>query len=180
MRKVETFKDALREMVDRPFLASIRYSEQQTRADRDLCHPDILVFEKALVKRLKDMGVPMFCHCARRGAVEQQKLFDEGYSKAMPGQSPHNFGLAVDVIHGTRAWELSRKSWEVIGHVGKEVAQARGIKLKWGGDWEFYDPAHWQLADWDNLVDPATWEPVAKEPKKRGDPTLGPPPRRFG
>lgn len=157
----DTYKHALRELIDRPFLASVRYSEQQTRALRPRCHPDIIVFERALVKRLKAMGVPVFCHCAWRSDEKQQAAFDAGHSKARPGQSPHNYGLAVDIVHGVRAWELSRKAWGIIGHVGKEVALQRGIKVQWGGDWSFYDPAHWELADWRSLRDPASWEPVA-------------------
>lgn len=156
-----TYKAALRELVNRQFLASVRYSEQQLRADRPRCHPELILWEKAFIKRLKAMGVPAFCHCAYRSDEAQQQMLDAGTSRAGPGQSPHNYGLAVDIIHGTLAWELRRKAWDIVGHVGKEVAHQRGLKLEWGGDWAFYDPAHWQMAGWKELKDPASWKRIA-------------------
>nr|WP_245369132.1 M15 family metallopeptidase [Agrobacterium tumefaciens] len=93
----------------------------------------------------------MFAHCVYRDDVEQQRLYVKGLSKAKPGQSAHNYGLAVDIVHGTKAWDLTRKQWDLIGHIGKEVAASLGIKVEWGGDWSFYDPAHWELANWRDI-----------------------------
>jgi hypothetical protein len=56
--------------------------------------------------------------------------------------------LAVDIISATKAWDLSKKQWDVIGCIGKEIARKRNLKIDWGGDWDFWDPAHWQIADW--------------------------------
>lgn len=139
---------ALRGIVDRPFLYSQKYGEQQGRADRTGAQPDILDFERKLVKRAFKLGVPLFAHCVNRGSAEQNRLFRAGHSKARAGESPHNFGAAVDLIHGTKAWALSRKQWAIIGHLGKELAIQAGLKVTWGGDWEFYDPAHWELTEW--------------------------------
>jgi hypothetical protein len=147
----------LRGMRNRAFLQGERYRAQQARAIRAGCHPGIIEFERKLVQRLARLGVPMFCHTAMRGQQDQNELYVKGFSKAKGGESPHQYGLAVDIVHGTKAWDLNRKQWEIVGHVGKEVAAALGIKVEWGGDWRsFYDPAHWQLSDWRDLG--ANWK----------------------
>lgn len=79
---------------------------------------------------------------------EQDRLYAKGVTKAKGGESPHNYGCAVDQVHYSRYWDLTKKEWAVIGLIGKEVARRRNIKIVWGGDWGFYDPAHWELRDW--------------------------------
>ena len=101
---------------------------------------------------MKMHGVPMFAHCVIRNGAEQDALYVQNRSKARAGQSPHNYGMAIDIVHGRKAWELPGTSWSIIGHIGKEIAHQRGLKLEWGGDWSFYDPAHWQLENWRSLA----------------------------
>ncbi len=144
----DAYSSELRGMIDHPFCHSDRYGEQQSRADRTGAQPEILEFERKLIKRARKFGIPLFAHCVIRGSTDQNRLFREGRSKARAGESPHNYGAAVDLIHGTKAWDLSRKQWAILGHLGKELAASLGLKLTWGGDWEFYDPAHWELTEW--------------------------------
>ena len=103
------------------------------------------------------------CRCSRTASFEARPnriSFAAGTTKARAWESPHNYGLAVDIIHGTKAWDLTRKQWEIVGHMGKEVAAQLGVKVVWGGDWKFYDPAHWELANWRDIG--STWkEPLA-------------------
>ena len=147
----DKYASELRGMIDRSFLLSERHKGQHNRADRSRGHPTLLEFERVLIKRFAKLGVPMFAHCVYRDDVEQQRLYVKGLSKAKPGQSAHNVGLAVDIVHGTKAWDLTRKQWDLVGHIGKEVAASLGIKVEWGGDWSFYDPAHWELANWRDI-----------------------------
>jgi hypothetical protein len=139
---------ALRALVDRPFLKSPARGEQFWRANRCGMPPDLWDFERVFTRRMAEHGVPMFAHCVLRGREEQERLYAEGRSKAKWGESPHNFAMAFDFVHGTKAWDMTPKQWSIIGHIGKEIAKSRGLKVAWGGDWSFYDPAHWELADW--------------------------------
>nr|QJB21342.1 MAG: hypothetical protein [Microvirus sp.] len=154
-----TYGAELRAIMDRPFTHSERYKAQQTRALRAGAHPDVIEFERRLVARFRKLGVPMWAHCFVRSDADQNALFVRGLSKARAGESPHNYGLAVDIVHGTKAWELTRKQWELVGHVGKEVARQLGIDVEWGGDWKFYDPAHWELSSWRDIG--TTWRDPA-------------------
>lgn len=146
-----TYAAAVAGMVDRPFLASQRWQEQQGRAVRDGAHPAILEFERAFIRRMSKLGIPVFASEVMRSAKRQDELHALGNSKARGGRSPHQWGCAVDLVHSVRGWSLSAKEWEIFGHVGEEVAKAKGLKLNWGGVWEFFDPAHWEIEDWQDI-----------------------------
>lgn len=119
------------------------------RADRDGAHPDILEFEKRLVTKMRKQGVPLFAHCIWRTPEQQDAAFVLGHSRAVAGESPHNFGMAADIVHGTKAWNLPPKSWDLLGHIGKEISVQSGIAITWGGDFKsLWDPAHWELKEW--------------------------------
>ena len=116
------------------------------------------------MKRVFKLGVPIFAHSVIRGSADQNRLYREGHSKARAGESPHNYGAAVDLIHGTKGWNLTRKQWAIIGHIGKELAIQAGHKVTWGGDFKsLYDPAHWELTEWRAIraqySDGEDWEP---------------------
>lgn len=146
------YADAIRDIRNPDFCRSYKFLEQQMRADRVGAHPDIIEFEKALIAKLRKIGLPMFAHCVMRGQDEQTRAYVSGASRAKWGESPHNFGFAVDIIHGIRAWSIPRMAWEVVGHSGKEVSVAKGIPIVWGGDWaKLWDPAHWELKNWREL-----------------------------
>lgn len=143
------YRSALAGIADKAFFLTNRYGEQQWRADRDGAHEDILLFERTFRARLKRLDVPVFAHCVIRGEDEQNAAYKRGVSKARWLESPHNFGMAVDIIHSTKAWDLTERQWAIFGHLGKEVAAALGIPITWGGDFKsLWDPAHWELKDW--------------------------------
>jgi len=148
------YKEAWRAMIDRKMCVSIKYQEQQWRAMRIGAHPDLLRFMILLIARMKALGVPMFASEIIRSNERQNQLYLDGFSKAKPGHGPHPFGLAFDLIHSVRGWNLTKKQWEFVGHIGKELAIQRSIPITWGGDFKpivdrvGWDPAHWQLAEW--------------------------------
>ncbi len=142
------YSQALAGMVHRDFLKSIPYWELNMRANKLEAHPRILEFEKGLIKRMAALGVPMYAHCVWRTPDEQLALWERKRTKARPGESPHNWGCAVDIVHCRYHWDLTERQWAIIGHIGKEYGKASGLNVIWGGDWKFYDPAHWELADW--------------------------------
>lgn len=146
--EMDAVEAGLRMVRNPDFVRSEKFQEQQWRADRKGADSEILDFERLFVRRFAKLGVPMFAHCVVRPVSEQDRLFSLGRSKAKGGQSPHNYGFAVDLIHGIDAWDLHRETWALIGRIGKEVAAQAGIDIEWGGDWKFYDPAHWELRGW--------------------------------
>jgi hypothetical protein len=147
--EVTDLASGLKALVDTPRLLSVRLQEQRQQARRVGAHPDILEFERRFIRRLQHRhGIPMYGHNMVRSKMEQAALYVQGVTKAQYGESPHNWGCAVDIVHSVFAWDLQEQSWAMLGHIGKEVAKQAGIKVVWGGDWSFYDPAHWELSNW--------------------------------
>jgi len=138
------------------FMKTDRYHEQQVRAHREGAHPDILEFDRRFVKEMAALGVPVFAAEIWRSAKRQDELYKLGNSKAKGGQSPHQAGMAVDMIHSIKGWDMTEDQWGLFEHVGKEVIARAGldiVSLAWGGDWNFYDPAHWEINSWKKVLE---------------------------
>lgn len=170
-----SYDEAVKRMVDRDFFRSTRWDEQQFRADLGGASPEILLFLSAFQYKLKKMGIPMFAHAVTRGKAAQTQAYVQGNSRAQYGQSPHNYGMAVDLIHSQHAWALSEKQWEIIGVLGKEVALQRGIRINWGGndgpgDRFSWDPAHWEISDWKQQKEFFPWIPTQIKQRTQSSP----------
>ncbi|WP_292117458.1 M15 family metallopeptidase [Mesorhizobium sp.] len=142
------YREALNSIRDRAYLMGERYAAQQMRADREGVNMQLLGFYDAFQRQLRALGVPMFVAEFVRSEDRQDELRALGTTKAVGGSSPHQYGLAFDLVHSKLGWDLTRQQWTLIGHIGKSVAARGRMKIDWGGDWEFYDPAHWQVRGW--------------------------------
>lgn len=125
----------------------------------DEAHPDVRDFTLAVINELHRYQVPLRCFNIWRGKEAQNKAFAEGNSRARWGQSPHNFGLAVDLIHATEGWgkgkpnSMPKLAWEAIHVIAMEVARRKGLSFRWGGHFQgLWDPAHYELKAWRDLV----------------------------
>lgn len=147
---------ALQAMRNPGFLKTPKYKEQQTRAVTVGADIRICEFADKLVRRAAGMGIPLFPLCIVRTHEDQAAEFVQGNSRDDPsdGMWPH-MAYAVDIIHGTLGYMDKPKiphAWDCIGHLGKEVANSMDLKIVWGGDWKFYDPAHWEIHGWKEHV----------------------------
>lgn len=87
-----------------------------------------------------------------RTMEEQAHLYAKGrtvpgqvVTKARPGQSPHNFGMAFDICFkpGDPYPNETSPLWEQVGAIGE------GVGLAWGGRWRnFRDRPHFERPDW--------------------------------
>lgn len=146
-----SYSEALRSIQDREFQKTRKHREQQWRANRTYADPQILLFERLLVRRMGNLGVPMFANEVMRSAERQQQLFKDGFSR-LGALGPHMSGMAVDIIHATKAWNIDRKAWDLVGHVGEEIIAQEGLSIRWGGHWKSpWDPAHWERIEWRNV-----------------------------
>lgn len=139
-------------LVNFDIVQSSAFKKRRLSAPIEDAHPCILKFARAVLNEAERRGWPFFAHQYYRGQKEQELVLARGSSRAKWGQSPHNFGMAVDIVHYGRYWDLNTKEWAVLGLMGKEVARRQNLKITWGGDWKFYDPAHWELTDWKKRV----------------------------
>lgn len=150
--------------------------DQWARADWQNTDRRIAEFSARLIEKLRrDLYVPMYVHCAYRTKAEQDRAFVQGNSKLKWPTAAHPQGAAVDIIHSKYSWDLTRNEWNVIGQIGKEVHRRHNNSLHpddkyqivWGGDWKFYDPAHWEIQGWQkNIRTPDEKEPIRLTPTK--------------
>jgi len=81
-----------------------------------------------------------------RGEARQNRAFADGHSMKKWPDSRHNTNpsLAIDVVPYPIDW-TNIDRFKELAWVIKGSAQALGIPLEWGGNWNFKDYAHWQL-----------------------------------
>lgn len=111
------------------------------------------------------LSIPLRVVWGWRSFETQDKLWRKG-TGAPPGQSAHNFGMALDIIHTRRGWaKMPAEGWVLLGTMGMEIARKRNLELRWGGDWNrngvpvlqdpkenFWDAAHFEMNGWKHLT----------------------------
>lgn len=155
------------------FILSTPHLKQWERADWQGVDPRIAYFAGKLQQRLRQMGIPTYVHTAYRTRAAQDAAFKAGNSKLQGDRTAHRVGGAVDLVHSLFHWDLSPQEWAFVGKVGKEVHRKiqQGLKAEdrweivWGGDWSFYDPAHWEIKTWKALPTVTETEPLRFTPK---------------
>jgi hypothetical protein len=148
----KTHTDAARDLIDDKAHKNLYVVIDQSENEYMWVHPDIVDFWKAMHKECKARRIPIRAYEFLRTRERQDELHAKGVSNAKAGRSPHQYGCAVDIISATKAWDLSKKQWDVIGSIGKEIARKRKIKITWGGDFQsLWDPAHWEIRDWEKI-----------------------------
>lgn len=136
----------------------IKVREKQTNVQFEGVHEDIVRFWKGMYKACKARNIPVIAFEMLRSAERQDQLYKQGRSKVRGYLSPHQFGMAVDIVHATDYWQITKKQWDIIGSIGNEVARKNKIKMDWGGratgKWKkFYDPAHWEIENWRSVIE---------------------------
>ncbi len=110
-----------------------------------------------VIKRAYKEGINVQISAGYRSNAEQQRLFNQGrttpgniVTNAKPGQSLHNYGLAVDYFltneSGTTAIWTVNANWRRVATIAKSLG------FEWGGDWTgFVDYPHLQMTGGLNL-----------------------------
>lgn len=102
---------------------------------------------RQIVRRMGDKGWPCKISEHYRTPQRQAELMRLGRSKAGPWRSPHQYGLAVDVIHQFRGWDVPERFWTDLAGVVKVVEGIYDVDLEHGHTWKFRDSAHVELKD---------------------------------
>lgn len=121
--------------------------------DPSLLHPAFRSRIEQAIAWAAARGVTLVPVQGTRTEEEQAGLYAQGrtapggiVTNAGPGQSLHNYGVAVDLVPAelvnTPNWSPESPLWGVVG----EAANAVG--LEWGGNWDsFVDRPHVQMPD---------------------------------
>lgn len=95
--------------------------------------------------------------CGHRNAIDQNLAFNSGNSKVKWPNSTHNDipSKGVDVAPYPSMWDDPNQFYYLAGVVAA-VARRRGVKIRWGGDWDrdgdftdqtFMDLGHFEVID---------------------------------
>jgi len=112
------------------------------------CHPDL---QKVLSAAIEVYDFTILE--GYRSPEKQLIMHSQGVSKALPGQSPHNYqpALAVDIAPWPIDWEDKGRFYELAGVI-KACAAYEGVDIEWGGNWKsFLDMPHFQLKNWKEM-----------------------------
>nr|QXN72757.1 MAG: CwlK [Microvirus sp.] len=146
------------------------FSSAKHKADllfkRDGGDPRLVKLTDAVLRAAHAHLIPVRCFNIYRSREEQADMLKRGVTKAPPGASPHNFGLAVDLIHAELAWDMTPDQWRFLAVIVTECARRQNLRLTWGGTWRWnaspmplgevlegkrglgWDPAHFELERW--------------------------------
>jgi peptidoglycan L-alanyl-D-glutamate endopeptidase CwlK len=132
-----------------------------SRSTSDL-HPLFQPEAEEFLDELDEAGIPHVVTCTRRSIHEQREAYEQGRTKpgrivtnAGPGESPHNYGLGMDVyplIHGKLCTafpegdQVSDPIWQRFGAIAKRCG------LVWGGDFKLKDACHVEYRNWKVLT----------------------------
>ena len=149
----KTYEEAALSLIDKD-----TETKRKKRIEQDInyegVHPDIVTFWKGMHKECQKRNISVRAFEFVRSMDKQEYYYKTGRSKARAGRSAHNIGglglsAAVDVISTERAWDLTKKEWDILITIGYEVARKKKIKVVNGSEFsKLYDPAHWELRDW--------------------------------
>jgi len=123
----------------------------------DDLRPEIRDKAKTWLDQCKSAGLDILVTCTLRSLQEQADLFASGRTKpgriltmAKPGQSAHNYGLALDfvpMINGKPNWIAPGPDWE------KAISLAEALGLESASHWTtFKEWPHLQVFNWSELI----------------------------
>jgi peptidoglycan L-alanyl-D-glutamate endopeptidase CwlK len=121
-------------------------------------NPEFSLMVDPFLANCKAAGIDLLITCTARTNEEQAVLYAQGrttpgriVTNAKPGQSAHNYGLAIDVVpivHGKPDWSGDSPIWQEIGTLG----QARGMQWLGAPDSQFREQAHFQHPQWKTIA----------------------------
>ena len=136
------------------FMRTDAYLKQWDRADWQHVDRRLMRWSALFIEYARKRNIPLYVHSAYRTREEQQLLLSRNVTRTL--HSAHRIGEAVDIVHGVYHWDMTPQEWrflQVIGNraldrVNATLKKADKLELTWGGNWSFYDPAHWQITDY--------------------------------
>ena len=126
---------------------------------RDLAdlHPAFAPMAALFLADVKNAGIDLLVTCTARTNLEQAALYAQGrtapghiVTNAQPGQSAHNYGLAIDVVpivNGKCVWDDSNPIWAQVGKIGVD----RGLVWLGSAGSSFKESPHFQMPNWESF-----------------------------
>ena len=124
----------------------------------DDLRPEIRIMVDPWLADCAASDIDVLVTCTLRTNEDQAVLYAQGrttpgriVTNARPGQSAHNYGLALDVVplvHGKPDWSGNSPVWQEMAALG----QAHGLQWLGAPGSPFIEQAHFQHPDWKTLA----------------------------
>ena len=121
-----------------------------SRIDLGLLYPPFLLRVRAMLAELAAHDGVFWATCGWRGPAEQNRLYAQGrttpgdiVTRATAFQSPHQFGIAVDLVRDVDNAPGVQPGWAPALYAPLGPASTV-YRLTWGGTWEWPDRPHVQ------------------------------------
>lgn len=152
--------DAPKRLAAPAFFTSRAQLRQWERADWQHVNPLFMRWAALFQEYARKLDIPLYVHSAFRTEEEQEALVARGVSRTHYPRSAHNIGEAVDIVHGVWHWDLTKSEWaflhllgvKALERINAPLKKSEHLRLDWGGNWSFYDPAHWQITGYKDRV----------------------------
>lgn len=112
-------------------------------------HPELARRVREIAQRMAKRGISLEVVQGLRTFEYQQALYEQGRTRkgpavtnAKPGQSFHNYGLAVDLC----PFKAGKPDWDDARAFAALGAEAQKLGLEWGGTWSKPDRPHVELS----------------------------------
>lgn len=141
---------------------------ERSKRNMGAAHPRIIEYAEELIRRAYNEGIRVQISSGYRSNERQAELYGQGrssfiyngkqygklydangkklsiVSNAKPGESVHNYGLAIDYFLVSEDGRTSL--WTVNADWRRVAAIAKSMGFEWGGDWlSFVDYPHLQI-----------------------------------
>lgn len=118
-----------------------KFSER-SKQRLETCHP---LIQEIMNEAIKEYDFSVLCGV--RDKEEQDRVFNQGYSKVQYPNSKHNKApsIAIDIIPYPIDWNNIER-FKDLSKIVLKIAEMLEIKLNWGGNWKsFKDYPHYEL-----------------------------------
>ena len=113
------------------------------------CQPEWLLQQKYLLSAAEEMGLTIVYSDAERTVSESNKARKrKGNIVAPGGESPHNYGVAYDIVLYKDGKKVDEDS-AIQKEFAKKAIEYSNGQITWGGDWKKEgEKHHFELSNW--------------------------------
>lgn len=133
--------------------AEVQNGKRQTRYARDT--GPMYFLGQQIVRQMQMAGRDAKISECFRSFEKQANYYAKGrtqpgnvITRARPGDSAHQYFLAVDIIHPSLGWDVPSDYWDTLASCVRIVAEKYNVELNHGHDWRWTDSAHIEIQDW--------------------------------
>lgn len=116
----------------------------------DNCQPEWIELQKYMAQAANEMGLTLVYGDVNRTVSQSDAgRKNKGDVVAKGGESPHNYGVAADIVLFQNGKTINKKS-AIQRQFAQRVKELSNNKIEWGGDWnKDNEEHHFNIRNWE-------------------------------